>query len=386
MQSNLRKLLLRVMLVSLGAAAVIGALAMLAFDHGIVWRVVGTTVATAVAAGLMMSMSMLADRERCHTAGVVGMGAVVAEFLVCLVLVWGSDHLSWRYEERCIVTMLWIAGTALPGMFFLRLAASPATRLAGHVGAGAYAATFLVGAGASWLTSGWSDYEDHWATAMILANFGTLGALALIGAGRSDRRYWRYAGVGASFIGAVVAIVATWFDLEGGGGTFAVIASVAVFVPVAIVLLLVPVKPGQAWLVRATIVAAAVTAIFTDLAIVFDDVNAIEDLTARVAGAAGILAACGALALGVLARLNRKLGHTPVLSEIRQLTLVCPGCESKQTLPVGDASCGRCGLIIHTRIEEPRCPRCDYLLYMLTSANCPECGTPVRHRPLPAAA
>src|SRR5688572_22427184 len=186
MQTNLRKLLLRVMLASLGAAAVIGALAMLVFDHAIVWRVVGTTIATAVAAGLMMSMSMLADRERCHTAGVVGMGAVVAEFLLCLVLVWATDYLPWRQEERFILTMVWIAGTALPGMFFLRLAASPTTSLAGHVGAGAFAATFLVGAGAGWLTSGWSEYEDFMATGMILSNFGTLAALALIGAGSGD--------------------------------------------------------------------------------------------------------------------------------------------------------------------------------------------------------
>ena len=51
---NFRKILLRVMLVSLGVAAVVGALAMLLFNHGIVWRIVGTTVTTAVAAGLML--------------------------------------------------------------------------------------------------------------------------------------------------------------------------------------------------------------------------------------------------------------------------------------------------------------------------------------------
>jgi hypothetical protein len=75
-----------------------------------------------------------------------------------------------------------------------------------------------------------------------------------------------------------------------------------------------------------------------------------------------------------------------VLSEIREITIICPGCDAKQTLPVGASSCSRCGLVIHTRIEEPRCAQCDYLLYMLKSDNCPECGTPVRRRSLPAAA
>ena len=38
----------------------------------------------------------------------------------------------------------------------------------------------------------------------------------------------------------------------------------------------------------------------------------------------------------------------------------------------------RCGLKFHIRLEEPRCPKCDYLLFMLQSDRCPECGTPVR--------
>ena len=380
-----RKLLLRVMLVSLGVAAVVGALAMLLFDHGIVWRIVGTTVTTAVAAGLMMAMSALADREKCHTAGVVGMGMVVGEFLLFLALTWCGDAIGWQYQERLISTVAWLACTTVPAMFFLRLAASASTRLAGFVGVGAFAVTFLLGIVTTWFHRGWSQFEDLFTTSMIVANFGALAAVALIGAG-TDRRYWRYLGVVAAAVAAVIATVAVWLDLKGGSGLFAIVATVAVFVPLANVLLLVPVKAGQAWLVRATIVAAAVTAIFTDLAIVFDDVHAIEELAARVAGAAGILAACGGLSLGVLARLNRKMGHTPVLSEIRRITLFCPGCDTKQTLPVGDASCVRCGLVIRTRVEEPRCTQCDYLLYMLASDNCPECGTPIRRVPHPAAA
>ena len=62
---------------------------------------------------------------------------------------------------------------------------------------------------------------------------------------------------------------------------------------------------------------------------------------------------------------------------IRDKSVVCPCCGLDQTVPLGTSSCSACGLRIHLRIEEPRCPDCDYLLYRLTSGRCPECGTVV---------
>jgi hypothetical protein len=38
-------------------------------------------------------------------------------------------------------------------------------------------------------------------------------------------------------------------------------------------------------------------------------------------------------------------------------------------------------LEIHVSFTEPRCPKCGYLLYMLSSDRCPECGTIVRGPP-----
>ena len=101
----------------------------------------------------------------------------------------------------------------------------------------------------------------------------------------------------------------------------------------------------------------------------------------NLAAASGIIASCGSLALLVLARINRNLDRVPVLSEIKEMTVICPGCRRKQNLPTGDSTCTTCGLKFHIRLEEPRCQKCDYLLFMLQSDRCPECGTIIESRP-----
>src|SRR6185436_3786634 len=124
------------------------------------------------------------------------------------------------------------------------------------------------------------------------------------------------------------------------------------------------------WVRWATIAATACTAVFINLIFSYQN-SGEQEFTGRLAGAAGIMAACGSLALVVLAQMNRKLtNEAPVLSEIREMTIVCPGCQKKQTLPVGDTSCPACRLRFHLRVEEPHCPQCDYLLFMLSSDRC----------------
>ena len=50
---------------------------------------------------------------------------------------------------------------------------------------------------------------------------------------------------------------------------------------------------------------------------------------------------------------------------------------AKQLVPVGGGRCTGCNLVIHVRIEEPRCAACGYSLLMLKADKCPECGAPV---------
>jgi len=375
---KLRKLLLRVMLCSLGAAALAGVVAMLFFRGEIIARVVGTALTTAVAAGLMMALSLLADRERCRSAGTVGMAAVVAEYLLGLLLIWGLDAIgNYGFDEAEAVLMLTIAGIVLPAMFYLRMAHVPKARLAAWVGVGVCASVFVLFAVPAWFTANSSgmDYGNWCSTAFCVAIFGVAATASLAGAG-FDRRHWRYLGVLAALAGAVMGIIGIWRDLHQGQVAFAIIASLAAVVAHANLVLLCPLKPGQRWLAYATIACAVLTAAGVVAATYID--SEMDDLLTRITGAAGILAGCGSLALLVLAALNRKGKPKAVLSRIEHYTLICPGCNKKQTLPVGDSRCPTCMLEIHVSFSEPRCPKCDYLLYMLSSDRCPECGTIVR--------
>jgi len=373
-----RRVLLRIMLWSLGFAAVIGALAMLFFQAEMIWRIVGTAVATGIGSGLMLAFSVLSERQKTRNVGVLGMATVVAEFLLTLLVIWMPYEFgfSYRFFDEVLQTAGAIAAGAIPAMIALRLAEEPGARPAGWMGVALSVLIFLMLITAAWASSYPAHQDKLGTSALALALFGGLAVISLVGAGR-DRRYWRYLGVLAAAAGCVIAFVGIWRELRGGS-SLTIVSSLAVTVALANMVMLCPLKAGQTWLAYATIAAAAFTALFVDLTAIYNPQGR-WDLLYRLAGAFGILSACGCLALGVLHRLNRRFDLKPSGLEITRFTLVCPACGKKQTLSTGHACCDNCGLLIHMRFEEPRCPNCDYLLYMLKADRCPECGTPI-HR------
>jgi hypothetical protein len=89
-----------------------------------------------------------------------------------------------------------------------------------------------------------------------------------------------------------------------------------------------------------------------------------------------IVTACALLCVPILHWLNTLRERAAVTTRL-VLSLTCPRCGLTQELPAGGAECGRCKLRLRIEIEEEQCPKCGYLLYKLTSTNCPECGTPI---------
>jgi hypothetical protein len=376
---ELRKFFLRLMLWSLGAAAVVGVLAMLFFRQEIMWRVVGTAAATAAASGLMLAMSILADKEHGRWAGVLGMAGVIAEFLLGLALIWDFGHFFFSgYFDREFafgLSMFNIAVTVLPGMACLVLLHKPNARVAAAVGLGLCAIILVILMIPTWFDRRILHGEDYWQTAAVLGGIGIVAVGCLVGFG-TDRRHWRWAGILAALVATVMSLTHIWLHTTGPSWPLISILSLAIVVAHADLVLLCPLAPGQFWVRNTTLVAAPLTAVLLDI-MSYHDFRG-DDLLGRLAGASGIVTACGTLALGVFARINRRIDFKPILREVREVTLFCPGCSKKQTLPAGDAQCPTCGLRIHTSFEEPRCPKCDYLLYMLTSDRCPECGEPIR--------
>lgn len=129
------------------------------------------------------------------------------------------------------------------------------------------------------------------------------------------------------------------------------------------------------WTRAGTQLMAALTALFITWFVVADPHP--DDDWFRVLGVLLVLTSCGAICVPVLHWIN--VLHAPgrIITTPLQLKLTCPRCDTTQELAAGASQCGKCGLKFRIEIEEEHCPKCGYALYKLTSAQCPECGTPV---------
>ena len=378
----LRKILLKGMLWSLGFAAAAGVLAVLTQGGDLAWRVVGTGVATALACGCMLGAFPLIDREKTRSAGLLLMGAVTLEFLAGLVLIWELVRLliGRNWEEEIALTMVLFGLGAIVTAGLMGLRAQPFGRIAGTVGMVVTLAAFVLAMIAIWTPRLFAGHEDWWETCVTVWLGGNLAVLALVGCGTAERRPWRWAGVVASAVACVMLLVDIWVGVGSDPGfvVFCTLVGLGVVVGHANLSLRCPVTDSQRWVRSGTIVTTILTAVMIDLIVIDDKLLSLGvdlEVLVRIAGAAGIAAGCGTLALCVLARMNRQVDYEQLSRELTEMVVVCPRCGKKQSVRLGDSTCPGCKLRIAIRIEEPRCPQCDYLLYGLTSDRCPECGT-----------
>jgi hypothetical protein len=376
-----RRILLKGMLWSLGLTAAGGVLAVLVEQVDVVSRVIGMGLATAAACGALIPITMIVDRRDSRPAGLLGMTVIVLEYLTGLLLIWEVPrHLFGRgLEDEFALTMVFVGLSAIIAMGLLRLRAVEVGRLAATVGLAATGAAL-----ASLLVSVWGPPgpQDDWMeSGAALFVGGALATAALIGVTRNRRGTWQWLGVVAAVPVVCLWLSTVWLDLHSDAGVIshAVFIALASVVAHANLLLLCPLPAAQHWLRRYTIAAGMLTAA---LAVgIVTEVTLLDrftfDLLHRLTAAVAIVTGCGTLAVLVLARVYRGVDFEPDLAELREIRLRCPRCRKMQTLELGDALCGSCGLRISVRVEEPRCATCGYLLHGLTSDRCPECGTPI---------
>ena len=157
-------------------------------------------------------------------------------------------------------------------------------------------------------------------TGLFLAVFTILSVLCLVGAG-TDRRHWRWLGVVVAVVGH--ANVMAWCAL----------------------------KPTQRWLFWGTIGARIATGVFVDLGSITRPWQ--EEMLGQLAGASAIIGGCGTLSLLVLARIKqRSVPVATTAADLREITLACPRCRTKQTIMIGLAKCKTCELIIEVQVRE----------------------------------
>jgi len=379
-----RNVILRIMLWSLGLAAATGVLTVFVQSGTVMWRLIGTELCAAVACALLLPCIPMIDRRQTRAGGLLGMAAIVVEFILALMVIWQlpSTLAGVRWEDELGSTML-IAGLAVVVLIpLLRLKQQAEHTVAARCGMAVVvvaASAFLI---AAWGTHSYRFGENCAESGAAILCMGAIVAVCLLGMGAATRCRWRWLGV----LCAVGALALWMGDIWIGAGSdvgfvaFVGLIAASAVVAYAVACRLVPLKATQQWFRDATIGSAALTAVLIELWMIADRhlVDALDAFwLARCTAAAGIVTGCGILALAVLARMNRRVDFEIESDDLTDITVICPRCRKKQSLPFGDARCGGCGLRISIRIEEPRCPNCEYLLIGLTSDRCPECGTEV---------
>ena len=346
---RIRQFSLTVMLWMLALAALIGVLTVLTASYDTLGRLAGTVVTTGIAAGLLWPLSKMADQSKTLAAGLLGMTAVLVVYMMIIPLLWDLDH----SDEEMIISAVVIGLTAPFGMTFLVLKNLRPMWIAGRFGMAAWVAVLMLFLIATWVPGSYRQSIPWWETGWAVALYGSLGFASLAGLPRLALS-WRWIGVATSFLGWTLAMIAIWGDSQDPGDLIVVITSVAVVFGHTALALLTPLKSGQAWILWGTVAAMVFGAVFLDLEVILDKAGSLS-MYGRLAGAGGIVASCGSLALVILASLNRSKAPPPKteFAEIDSIRLTCPQCGKQQTVPLSRASCEACGLKIHVEVQLP---------------------------------
>ena len=389
----LRKILLRVMLVALAVAALAGVAGVMLASGEVIWRIVGTAIATAVAVGLMLPFTWLLDRPATRVVGLWGMVWVVGMYVVTLVLIWEMWRLFdgmwpgrgyWGWEGRFFGLLgLWaICGLAALALLGIRKIVGG--RVAGDTGLVLDGVVFVLLNLAMWNDDGGRRWGDHLGeTGAVLAGIGVLAVVALVGTGRKDRQGWRWAGVAAAAAAWVLAVVGIWRETHSkvGEDVLTALISAAAAVALANGVMLPRLRGGARVVPWGAAVAGAGCALAIDGMVIWEDIVQFGEVLGRVAAGLGIVAGCAALATLVLWLVQRLMARGDERLEsvaVEAVSVICPRCGKRETIALGEEArgsgkCGKCGLGIEVKVTEARCA-CGYLLYGNTSGRCPECG------------
>jgi rRNA maturation protein Nop10 len=374
---TLRRLLLRIMLISLAVAAALGAGSVLLLPAGDVWRIFGTGILTAAACGILLPISLLTDKPKSRSAGLLGMAIILIEYLLAMSLIWGSEHWGDTLMEQVGFATLFVPTVGVPAVALLRIAGTKLGRWAGRIGVALCGVEFILLMIAARMEATRSNSDQAWSTAGVCAIFFPLLLLSLAGLNASPGAWRRWPAIIMSFVSLVVCLVGIWRDVEDHPSTFAVLVSIATVLAYVNIAMLCPLKSGQIWARWVAVLSVAATAACIDCG-VFLNYSGNDELFGRLAAATGIIAGCATLALAIFAALNRKIERPAImLQDVRSVEVICPLCRKKQPIATGGAMCVECGLRITIQLEQPQCAKCGHILYGLKFDRCPECGTAV---------
>lgn len=192
---------------------------------------------------------------------------------------------------------------------------------------------------------------------------------------RGVRRVLTSLGLVACVVGFLMVLVCIWAehaDNEDFAKATAIASIIAFSFAHTALLIRVPAGPTIGWLLRGSLVCVWLLAAMASASIIWEIE---QEYWYRWLGAVGVLDASGSLALLIMAKLRQVVKAEKLQTAVARVELRCPRCTVMQTVDAGAAKCNACGLKFRIEIEEPRCEKCDYLLWQLPERRCPECGT-----------
>jgi len=342
-----------------------------------------TGFATSIAAALAFPTLKLLEKPKRRPTGLFALYAIMAEFLMTIVLIWFADkHLPGNYdEEEVAITMLLFLPPAITAFSILAFLNNAWNRIPMFIGLSISLCSFILLSIGTWCFGSWRLQSNWWETGWMILGFGLLATLPLISANTDDKKWWRWAGVITSVISAIILTNTIWNEVYWDK-LICLTASISIYITYLNLMLLIPLKDQQKWIRTATLLCALLLAILINV-LIFTQTNNEYGPLAKSIGATGIVTACGTMAIIILAALNKRLQSSQNILNNLDMTIICPRCKLTQQMRSGNNECTACKLKINLQIEEPHCPECDYLLYHLTSTRCPECGTTIINNPDP---
>lgn len=279
--------------------------------------------------------------------------------------------------ERILATLAALATHSGVAMVLAHWIERQRRTLFSRIGLALFAANFVVLIACIWWPSMWDEPQIR-ATLTTVALFASY-LVAIPCADLCERRAWRplpEIGLATSVLAFLMMLVCIWAErVESHAFARAtIVVSIAAFSFAHTALLLrIPTSARTDWLRGATLICVWTLAAMLSAVIIWD---LTDEFWFRMLGAAGVLDASGSLALLILARLQQVSKTERLQTAAPQVELHCPRCTTPQRVDVGATACGVCGLKFRIEIEEPRCAKCDYVLWQLPERRCPECGTP----------
>jgi len=341
--SRRSELMFRVMLWSLGIAAVCGVGAVLTASFAVVGRVVGTAMLTAgVSAALWQSIDQL-ELKRASIRRLVDV-ASAGFYLFCLLAIWGIGN-----EPKMWGTAIAIFAGFYQATGGLWLAERHDRRISGLLLAVLSIPSFMC-----WLIAIWLDLSKSMEIFFVgttLTAWTIAASACLFGHTFDSKHQWRWLGVAAAALGYGLTVVlifegyptTTWLEKL----TF-LIGSICAIVLHANLLLLAKLGNEQKWL-RPAVIAVAVGCVCCVDTLVITEASG-TGLLVRITIALAIVASAGTIAIAYIGRRNtrlKKMPSEPVTASEPTLSAVdvrCPRCGLQQSLSLGRSECQSCKL------------------------------------------